>query len=126
MLRCPFMMNSFGSPQECIKGACALNLNGSCAFAVQAKNSSAVVSQDRGSRISVPVNDLIELVKAAWMWDALEAGGVDNWEWYGESLKDAAESWGMSFGLDCKSMIDLMETVITEDYLRRTYETEAE
>ena len=33
-------------------------------------------------------NDLIELIRASMMFYALESGGVDNWEWYGESLRD--------------------------------------
>lgn len=29
-----------------------------------------------------------ELIDKERKLDALEAGGVDNWEWYGESLKE--------------------------------------
>lgn len=29
-----------------------------------------------------------ELLDAEKKLDALEAGGVDNWQWYGDSLKD--------------------------------------
>lgn len=33
----------------------------------------------------VPVGELAELIEAAHQFWALECGGVDNWEWYGES-----------------------------------------
>lgn len=32
--------------------------------------------------------ELIELIKALYKLAALENGGVDNWEWYGESISD--------------------------------------
>ena len=32
--------------------------------------------------------ELDELIRDSKVLSALEAGGVDNWEWYGESLKD--------------------------------------
>lgn len=36
----------------------------------------------------VPKEELIELIKALYKLAALENGGVDNWEWYGESISD--------------------------------------
>ena len=35
----------------------------------------------------VPEEEFREMEKRIAILDALEAGGVDNWEWYGESLK---------------------------------------
>lgn len=36
----------------------------------------------------VPKEELIELVEALYKLAALENGGVDNWEWCGESVTD--------------------------------------
>lgn len=38
--------------------------------------------------VQVSAKELKELKRAKAKLDALEAGGVDNWEWYGESLKE--------------------------------------
>lgn len=32
--------------------------------------------------------ELTELIEAFYKLTALESGGVDNWEWYGESISD--------------------------------------
>lgn len=50
--------------------------------------------------ITIRMEDWMELVDDSSMLRALENGGVDNWEWYGESLtdywaeKEAAEATG--------------------------------
>ena len=36
----------------------------------------------------VPRAELLELLEARYRLAALECGGVDNWEWCGESLRD--------------------------------------
>lgn len=36
---------------------------------------------------------LAELISAEARLNSLEGGGVDNWEWYGESLKDGFEAY---------------------------------
>ena len=38
--------------------------------------------------ITIPVSRYKELLKSEEILDALYAGGVDNWEWYSESLKE--------------------------------------
>lgn len=38
--------------------------------------------------IQITQKELKDLQRAKAKLDALEAGGVDNWEWYSESLKD--------------------------------------
>lgn len=40
------------------------------------------------SEVKISEKRLKELERAAAKLRALEAGGVDNWEWYGESLKE--------------------------------------
>lgn len=36
--------------------------------------------------VQVEEKRLAELLRKEWKLGALEAGGVDNWNWYGESL----------------------------------------
>ena len=36
----------------------------------------------------IPKEELIELIEALYKLAALENGGVDNWEWCGESISD--------------------------------------
>ena len=38
--------------------------------------------------VKIPKSKLIKLLNAELELNALEAGGVDNWEWYGESFRD--------------------------------------
>ena len=38
--------------------------------------------------VKIGINELANLLKKADELEALEAGGVDNWQWYGESLND--------------------------------------
>lgn len=40
------------------------------------------------SFITISEDRYDELVRAEKMLSALEAGGVDNWEWYSESLRE--------------------------------------
>jgi hypothetical protein len=51
--------------------------------------------------IAVPASDMIELISCQLKLAALEAGGVDNWTWYGESVGDflgrLPDEYGMKF-----------------------------
>lgn len=38
--------------------------------------------------VIISINKLADLIENSEMYKALEAGGVNNWEWYGESLCD--------------------------------------
>jgi hypothetical protein len=38
--------------------------------------------------ISVPIEELKELINDSLKLESLERGGVDNWDWYGASLSD--------------------------------------
>ena len=38
--------------------------------------------------VQIEVEDLRELLDAAYRYYALERGGVDNWSWYSESISD--------------------------------------
>lgn len=41
------------------------------------------------SEITIPTSRYKQLLKDSKILAALHAGGVDNWEWYSESLNDA-------------------------------------
>lgn len=52
---------------------------------------SVVVDKYRLKPIEITNKEYQELLKRNKILSALEAGGVDNWEWYDESLKDIKE-----------------------------------
>ena len=39
--------------------------------------------------VTISIKAYNELINRSRILDALEAGGVDNWEWYGDSLQEA-------------------------------------
>ena len=41
----------------------------------------------------VPEKELIAILEAANKYWALENGGVDNWDWYCDSLRNYLENW---------------------------------
>lgn len=41
--------------------------------------------------------ELTSLIKDSWKLNALENGGVDNWEWYGDALEDYDEDEAVDF-----------------------------
>lgn len=48
----------------------------------------------------VPEKELIAILEAANKYWALEGGGVDNWDWYSDSLHDYLENWISESGVD--------------------------
>ena len=48
----------------------------------------------------VPEKELIVLLESYNRLQALENGGVDNWNWYGDSLRDYLENWIAESGVD--------------------------
>lgn len=46
-----------------------------------------------GEYVKIKVKELTRLLNAEVKLSALESGGVDNWEWYGESQPDDTELW---------------------------------
>lgn len=43
-------------------------------------------------------NELKKLITAQLRLAALEFGGVDNWEWYSESIEDFIRNWAIETG----------------------------
>jgi hypothetical protein len=49
--------------------------------------------QENQNSVTISESRLRELEKAEAMLQALEAGGVDNWQWYEDSLEEYWEKW---------------------------------
>jgi hypothetical protein len=52
-------------------------------------SSSEEKSREGKPSTSITLERLAELLKAEFRLSALESGGVDAWDWYGDSLDDA-------------------------------------
>lgn len=48
--------------------------------------------------IAVPANELIDLIADQMRLIALDAGGVDNWQWYGESIRNYLQELPENYG----------------------------
>ena len=62
----------------------------------------------------VEEKELIVLLESFNKLQALENGGVDNWEWYGASLCDYLEAWVAESGVDPNSDWDF-ESIAEDD-----------
>lgn len=60
--------------------------------------------------IQVEESRLAELLREEWKLQALEAGGVDNWEWYDESLFHPGE------GKTLNDIEDMSDEEIIKNY----------
>ena len=63
----------------------------------------------------VPETELRHYIEAWLKLQALENGGVDNWEWYGASLGDFLESWAKETGRDPEDEDLDFNEIINED-----------
>ena len=54
---------------------------------VDAQDIHTSVTLDSNFKVNLPLNTLRSLIKDSLKLEQLENGGVDNWEWYGESIK---------------------------------------
>ena len=66
-----------------------------------------------GKRYLIEESTLIDLVGAYLELGALEADGVDNWEWYGESFREAIEENG---GGENDGFRDVAKLVISNNH----------
>jgi len=46
------------------------------------------------NKIFVSAEKLAKLIRDSYTLNALQAGGVDNWEWYGDSISDYEKEYG--------------------------------
>ena len=60
-------------------------------------------------------NELYRLLKYSMILEALENGGVDNWEWYGDSIYDYKKNLREDFGeyiTENEDDVDVMDLAI--------------
>lgn len=63
----------------------------------------------------VPEAELRHYLEAWLKLQALEHGGVDNWEWYGYSLRDFLENWAKETGRDPEDEDLDFDEIVNED-----------
>ncbi len=47
----------------------------------------------------VPKNELVDLLYDSLKLQALECGGVDNWSWYGDSIRDFIDAAKVDYNI---------------------------
>ena len=63
----------------------------------------------------VPEQTLRKLIRNSLKLLALESGGVDNWEWYGDSLYSFLEKWADENDIDIEEDDFGFNTIVEED-----------
>lgn len=63
----------------------------------------------------VPEAELRHYIEAWLKLQALEHGGVNNWEWYGYSLSDFLENWAKETGKDPEDEDLDFDKIVNED-----------
>ena len=58
----------------------------------------------------VSESELVKLLEAEAVLNALEAGGVDNWDWYEESINESLN------GTDYETVGEFVENELLPDY----------
>jgi len=49
--------------------------------------------------VAVPYEEYVNLIACEMQCDMLQRDGADNWEWYGESYDEVAQSWCADVGV---------------------------
>lgn len=66
--------------------------------------------------VKISIDELAELIESSKKLSALECGGVDNWEWYGESLCDYIAQYGKYEYFD-----DYIDDITLEENILKKY-----
>ena len=72
--------------------------------------------------VKLPLTELQALLEKEIEINALDCGGVDNWEWYSESFKEAAYLAEKENGEKFKDYEEYVRYFISEDYIKANYE----
>ena len=72
--------------------------------------------------VKIPLTEFQELLEKEIQLDALECGGVDNWEWYSESFKEAAYNAGTVNGVAFRDYEEYVKYFISKEYIKANYE----
>ena len=57
------------------------------------------------------------LLISAYTLEALETGGVDNWEWFGESISDYITNYNKIFNTNFESIDEIVDSEIETNNL---------
>lgn len=88
-------------------------------FSVAAFILQAVENQMRlleGKDIVISRDELKEMHESCMLMDALRGGGVDNWEWYSESISDYLKFINEDNGTDYQDFDEAVEGLFIEAY----------
>ena len=66
--------------------------------------------------------ELFDLLRTDLKFTALESGGVDNWEWYGESLGDFITTYAKEMNIDLEEEDFGFDNIVVE--LMKKYKQE--
>ena len=72
--------------------------------------------------VKIPLAEFQELLEKEKDLDALECGGVDNWEWYSESFKEAAYNAGTVNGVAFRNYEEYIKYFTSKEYIKVNYE----
>ena len=92
-------------------------------FSVAAFILQAIENQMRlleGKDIVISRDELKEMHEDAMLMDALRGGGVDNWEWYSESISDYLKFINEDRGTDYQDFDEAVEGLFIEVYGNET------
>lgn len=87
---------------------------GTAAFILQAVQNQLRVAE--GLDIIVPREELEEMHKSCMLMDALDGGGVDNWEWYSESISDFLKFINEDNGTNYEDLDEAAQALFEEAY----------
>ena len=72
--------------------------------------------------VKIPLTEFQGLLEKEIQLDALECGGVDNWEWYSESFKEAAYLTEREDGTKFEDYEEYVKYFISKEYIKANYE----
>ena len=87
---------------------------GTAAFILQAVQNQLRVAE--GLDIIVPREELEEMNKSCMLMDALDGGGVDNWEWYSEAIDDYLKFINEDNGTNYEDLDEAAQALFEEAY----------
>ena len=87
---------------------------GTAAFILQAIENQLRVAE--GLDITVPREELEEMHKSCMLMDALNGGGVDNWEWYSESISNYLKFINEDNGTNYEDLDEAAQALFEEAY----------
>lgn len=66
---------------------------------------------EKQEMITIPVSSLKNYIECEHVLTALESGGVDNWDYYGDSIREAIKDFNINNGTNVEDYNDWIEAV---------------